>query len=268
MAGTGWRTSLVRLALCAGFLCAAWMLLGAGQARADEVSGSHDRGSHAAKSLGAAARLRRVGHSVGQTVGSRAAKVSELGHDTTSLAAPARPVAALVRRDLSAQLNSVKGLAAEARPLVSIQRRIGVPTQLPSLSARPALGHGAAQRIQTRSAAPAAVHDVSVVPAVRAAVVTLAPGWVQGAATPGFGVLRSSAAPVPQLPPDPVVPWPPTPSPTSPSLQRGLETASGATEFAIFDTTPGATEPQSVRYAGALALPGSSALRGPDQRPD
>jgi hypothetical protein len=35
MAGTGWRSSLVRLALCAGFLCAAWVLLGAGEARAD-----------------------------------------------------------------------------------------------------------------------------------------------------------------------------------------------------------------------------------------
>lgn len=36
MAGTGWRSSLVRLALCAGFLCAAWVLLGAGEARADD----------------------------------------------------------------------------------------------------------------------------------------------------------------------------------------------------------------------------------------
>lgn len=37
MAGTGWRTSLVRLVLGAGLLCAAWLLLGAGKARADEA---------------------------------------------------------------------------------------------------------------------------------------------------------------------------------------------------------------------------------------
>lgn len=36
LAGTGWRTGLVRLMFGAGFLCAVWMLLGAAEARADD----------------------------------------------------------------------------------------------------------------------------------------------------------------------------------------------------------------------------------------
>jgi hypothetical protein len=138
---------------------------------------------------------------------------------------------------------------------------------LPRLSLKDPLMPRAAPFIQTRGAASPAVDDVPVVPAVRAAVVTLVAGRVQGSATPGSGVLGLSAAPLPQLPPDPEVPWP-TPSPTSPALQRGLETGSGATDFATIGTTPGAPAQQSVRYAGALTLPGSSGLKGPDQRPD
>lgn len=271
MAGTAWRPSLVRLVLCAGFLCAAWMVLGAGQARAAEVTGSHDsHGSHAARSLTVATGLSRtaagsVARKAHGSVAPAATKALQIVQGT-QLGTQARPVVTLLRTDVSSGVTSVTSLTAGVTRIVGVQRRIQVPKLEPILAPIAPLRDGAASRGQARHALSPSVRSAQRAPA---AVVTLATGLARAGAMAGPVVHRPAlAASLPQPPRDPLTPWPtPTPMP-SPLLERSAETGSGATEFAMPGTRLAARAPESSWYADALALPASSAVIGPDQRPD
>lgn len=282
MAGTAWRPSLVRLALCAGFLCAAWMLLGAGQARADELSGPHHaERSSVAKAPSSApaghrresahtARIRpelreeRVVPKVAHAVVRTATIAPKLVDAAPSPATAVRSVMKAVG-GLRPGAGSLVGVVTEVRQVVARQRPVAVPS-VPTL---PLLG-SSVRRAPVRVKPVGAPHQQ--VGSVHAAVPAAGPVATDtartvdsaGSVVNGLSAVAPSSPPLPR---GPVAPWP-IPAPTSPQLQRGPGTGSGATDCVMLGGSSPDALPQSTRYAAALALPDSSALVGPDHRPD
>ncbi|NYG08702.1 hypothetical protein BJ986_003189 [Phycicoccus badiiscoriae] len=115
---------MLRIALCAGFLCAAWILLGAGQAKADESP----RPAHPGVTvrLGEAAPLVRAAER-------RPAAAVSAG--VRHIVRPVRPAKAAVREASEGALPTVRTVfrsAAVARPVRLVSRAVGEVARVPA----------------------------------------------------------------------------------------------------------------------------------------
>lgn len=294
MAGTGWRTSLVRLVFGAGLLCAAWLLLGAGEARADDAPrgastpsigvvlemahvdacrsapASANRRSRAAVHADLARPLARpVGHRARPIVSAALATVQQrpvLGTDVTTVATRVvRPVARPGEATVGALAPVVSPLShlpvVRRLPIAPVAETLaGEGLREPALTAKP----DAPRRLATQS--PPAES--------RAPVVTTPtePGVVHRAPEPAFALLRA-------VPAAPVVSTPPGgDAPTQPGDQGGVPVpvpmtanagnCSVTTDMALPSLTPVLPQPAYERGFGQLSRSTGAPAEGPDNRPD
>lgn len=304
MAGTGWRTSLVRLVLGAGLLCAAWLLLGAGEARADDaprgastpsvsaavgvtpVNVFRSAPAPAMRRAQAAVRAviaRPVGHDARPVVRSGLATLAQRPVLGTGLAtAVQRPVlrtalATVATRVVRPVVHTGEATVAALVPVVDPLSHLPVVRRLPVAAAAETLA-GQRLREPTVTPAPAApsaprgVATQSPPAADRAAVATTPTGAsvVHRASTAVLSLTRiAPAALVASTSPG-------GDAPAQPGGQGGLPmpvptsagSCSATTDMALPTSVPVLPQPAYQRGFGQPSSSTGAPAKGPGNRPD
>lgn len=271
---------MVRIALCAGFLCAAWILLGAGQAKADEAP--RPAQPSVTVRLGEVAPLVR-------TAGRRpAATVSAGVRHIARPVRPVRPAKAAARAASDRALPTLRTVLRSdtvARPIRLVTRAVGevvrVPAAIvPALPTVPRLGplpsvHAGdlAPRLQpsarpgpSSAAQPQAVASVTSVTSATSSPTT-APSFAQGdvagfsravSARPSLAANARSTAPEP--PPAPLLLG-------SSTDQAASGNGSGTTDFAALAESGAAPRQTSVSCVCSATTAESAPAERPSHRP-
>lgn len=291
MAGTGWRTSLVRLVFGAGLLCAAWLLLGAGEARADDaprgasapstsavVGVTHvdaDRSASAAANRRAhavmqAVRARPVSHSARPVVKAGLATLVERPVVKTGLATLAeRPIlrtglATVAARVVRPVVHAGDATVATLVPVVDSLSHQSVVRTLPITAVAETLA-GEGLREPAVTAAPA----VPGAPAAPPRVTTQSPPAASRAAVATTLTRRAPAAPVAATSPAGDAPAQPGGQDgVPPPMPASAGNCSATTDMALPTSPHVLPQPAYERGFGQPISFTNAPAKGPDNRPD